>query len=215
MHFRLAYAEWRSGNHEEAIKERDQAGNLAVAHELADVADPQRWSQMLKVMISLKMNQFEKGQKTAAELKSMLEKQLNKKLSRMSDLLAGMIELRKNNLSQAIEYLRKAVSLMPFQYNLETEHGLFLDCLAQAYYKSGNLDKARQEYETLTSLTGGRAAWGDLYAKSFYMLGKIAEKKGEKAKAVEHDSKFLDPWKDADPGLTELEDARRRLNALR
>jgi len=43
------------------------------------------------------------------------------------------------------------------------------------------------------------------------MLGKIFEQKGWKGKAIEHYEKFLDLWKDADPGIAEVEDARKRL----
>ena len=47
------------------------------------------------------------------------------------------------------------------------------------------------------------------------MLGKIYEQKGWKGKAIEHYSKFLDLWKDADPGIAEVEDARERVTGLK
>ena len=47
-----------------------------------------------------------------------------------------------------------------------------------------------------------------------YHLGKLYELKGDSVKAEEHYEKFFDLWKDADPGLPELEDAKRRLAAL-
>ena len=57
--------------------------------------------------------------------------------------------------------------------------------------------------------------WGDLYAKSFYMLGKIHEQKNQRDQAIEHYEKFLELWKDADPGFAEVEDAKKRLTALK
>ena len=44
------------------------------------------------------------------------------------------------------------------------------------------------------------------------MLGKIFEQKG---KAIEHYEKFLDLWKDADPGLAEVEDAKKKVAGLK
>jgi tetratricopeptide (TPR) repeat protein len=103
---------------------------------------------------------------------------------------------------------------VPFQYYWENDHALFIEPLAAAYYRSGNLGKSVEEYERLVSLTAGRLFFGDIYAKSFYILGKIAEQQGQEAKAIEHYQKFLDLWKDADVSLPEVEDAKKRLAAL-
>ncbi len=46
------------------------------------------------------------------------------------------------------------------------------------------------------------------------MLGKIYEEKGWKGKAIEHYEKFLDLWKDADPGIAEVDDAKKKLAGL-
>jgi len=42
-------------------------------------------------------------------------------------------------------------------------------------------------------------------------LGKIYEQQGNTAKAEEHYDKFLELWKDADPDIHEVKDARKRL----
>ncbi len=36
-----------------------------------------------------------------------------------------------------------------------------------------------------------------------------------KAKAIEHYEKFLSLWKDADPGILEVEDAKKRVAGLK
>jgi hypothetical protein len=46
------------------------------------------------------------------------------------------------------------------------------------------------------------------------MLGKIFEEQGDKAKALEHYEKFLSLWKDADPGIAELEYTSEKLAGL-
>ncbi len=84
-----------------------------------------------------------------------------------------------------------------------------------AYYASGDIDKAQDEYERIVSSSSGRSYFGDVYALSFYELGKIYEQKGWKGKALEQYEKFLNLWKDADPGFPEVEDAKKRLADLK
>jgi hypothetical protein len=47
------------------------------------------------------------------------------------------------------------------------------------------------------------------------MLVKTYEKKANTTKAIEKFEKFLKPWKDADPGIAEVEDASARLSRLK
>ncbi|MFP4082043.1 MAG: hypothetical protein ACLFVG_04700 [Candidatus Aminicenantes bacterium] len=45
-------------------------------------------------------------------------------------------------------------------------------------------------------------------------LGKVYEQKGNKRKARANYRKFLELWNDADSGITEVEDAKKRLAEL-
>ena len=47
------------------------------------------------------------------------------------------------------------------------------------------------------------------------MLGKIYEQQGDTAKAIENYDKFLHLWRDADPGILEVDDARKKLARLK
>jgi tetratricopeptide (TPR) repeat protein len=112
--------------------------------------------------------------------------------------------------------LGKAITLLPYENDLTVDnHPIFFESLAETYYRSGNLEKALETYEKITLLTVSRAKQGDIYVKSFYMLGKINEEQGNTANAIEHYEKFLDLWKNADPGIIEVEDAKKRLAGLK
>ena len=74
---------------------------------------------------------------------------------------------------------------------------------------------AKSEYEKIISCPIGIRRYEIDFVISFYMLGKIYEQEGDTAKAIEHYEKFLDLWKDADPGIAEVEDARERLAGLK
>ena len=170
-----------------------------------------------KGRIQAEMKSFDDALKTAEELKSLIEKGINTKELHWYEYLIGLIDLGKKEYPQAADLLSRACGRLDFEYygGDVSEYARFFDALARALYESGDLDKARKEYDKITLLTFGRFFHGDIYAKAYYMLGKIAEQQGDKARAAENYRKFLDLWKDADPGLPEVEDARKRLAGLK
>lgn len=96
------------------------------------------------------------------------------------------------------------------QYNLYFPS----DLAGRAYEKAGDLKRAIAKYKQITVFdpkSPDRRLANPLY---YYRLAKLYEKSGNKGKARACYGHFLDLWKDADPGLSEVEDAKARLAAL-
>jgi serine/threonine protein kinase/Flp pilus assembly protein TadD len=194
------------GRHEEALEKISTSQKIAV--ELEDWALERR-ALFSKGLALVMMGTSREVQKIAEELEDLCQKSLNKRIIRLYHHLEGMIALENGDYDSAVESIEKALSLDPNYYKSN------MDLLAMAYYRSGNLDKAITEYEKITNCPSGIRTYADVYVKSFYMLGKIYEKQGDTTEAVEHYEKFLDLWKDSDPGFPEVEDARTRLAELK
>jgi tetratricopeptide (TPR) repeat protein len=164
-------------------------------------------------LVHLDSGSLEKAKKAADKIKSLVEKGLYMKQIRYFDHLMGEMELKRENFSQSVEHFESALSLAP--YDPLNKYAIFMNSLAFAYYRKGDFEKAQEEYEKITLSTYGRRSYGDIYAKSFYMLGKIYEQQGNTVKAIGHHERFLDLWKEADSGIAEVEGARKRLGKLR
>jgi tetratricopeptide (TPR) repeat protein len=82
----------------------------------------------------------------------------------------------------------------------------------------GNLEKAIEGYQTfynrIMNISYGLPEHFYYFGESAfvtYHIAKIHEKLGDNEKAIKNYAKFLDFWKDADPRLPEVDDARARL----
>jgi len=88
--------------------------------------------------------------------------------------------------------------------------------LAECEYKSGQLDEAIKHISKLQTFYNNRYGFRAIYyPRSFYLLGKIYEKKAQTDLAIENYQKFLDIWKNADKDLPELIDAKKRHKNLK
>jgi tetratricopeptide (TPR) repeat protein len=206
-HTKLAFIHIQTGRPGEALKECEEAWESAVQAENLGL---QRSAMHMKGLAQLANHSLTEAQKTADELQKFIETGIHEKSIRLYHHLMGRIEIEKGNYPKAVDLIQQALSLTLYQRDT-----LFIDSLALAHYKAGDYKKAQEQYKRLLSLTPGGVFYGDLYAKSFYMLGKTYEQQGATSKALEHYQKFLNLWKDADPGIAEVEDARKRLAGLK
>jgi serine/threonine protein kinase/Tfp pilus assembly protein PilF len=96
------------------------------------------------------------------------------------------------------------------QHNMPLEQ----DVLARAYQKLGSLDKAIEVYRKLLRFDPSSQDRRMRIPVYYYRLARLYEEKGLKDQAAEQYRIFLDLWRDADPSLPDLGDAKKRLAAL-
>jgi tetratricopeptide (TPR) repeat protein len=121
----------------------------------------------------------------------------------------GLIEQGNGNMDAACISFEKAVEYWGKAF-------LIRYSLALAYLKAGRLAEAVGEFENLLERFDENRAVHPINAvKAYYHLGVAYEQSGWNNKAIEQYEIFLDIWKNADPGIEEVQDAKRRLAVLR
>ena len=87
--------------------------------------------------------------------------------------------------------------------------------LAECQFEQKKYNKSAQLLIKMQSIRNtGLGMRAFYYPKSYYLLGKIYEQKGDQGLALKNYTKFLDMWKNADEDLPDLIDAKKRLADL-
>ncbi len=155
----------------------------------------------------------DEAQREAEKIRSIVDAGINRNRIRYFHNLVGWIAFKTGDYALALDAMQQAISVAP--YHPSDIDARFRDSLGQTFLQSGDLENAQKEFLRITDSTYGRFEFGDLYAKSFYYLGKIYVKQGENAEAIRSFNKFLGLWEGADAGTPEVEDTIRSLARLR
>jgi serine/threonine protein kinase/tetratricopeptide (TPR) repeat protein len=124
--------------------------------------------------------------------------------------IAGIVELIKGNPQAAIDHLRNGL------YDGFTPLFEIRYFLALAYLESDQAEQAAEILErALLRYDKNRMESPMWSVKAHFYLGQAYERLGRTQDAVDQYEEFLEWWKDADPGIVEVEDAKGRLEELR
>jgi tetratricopeptide (TPR) repeat protein len=211
--FLIAYVEARRGRLAAGLSECEEALGQALTGGQARYIIR---ALQVKGWLEARLGDIDAAEATKARLRELTESDLERPKRRTELFLEGLISGARGDGHRSAEVLAAAIKLLPPEgpeYGYGT-HAMYLYFAAEAAEKTGEREGATSLYSRILGLHLGRLQYPDLYASSHYALGRLAEATGDAAKARQFYSKFLDLWKNADRGLPEVEDAKKRLAAL-
>jgi len=174
-------------------------------------------------LLELKQGQTDASESRAGEVIVLLNEvpsETKDQIEFLYGLLKGEVLLAKGLADESVDACENIPALgLPqgaarYMYIIDYNTPFLKDVKARAYLEMGELDKAIAEYERLITFDPQQKERYLIYPPYHYRLAKLYVQKGWEGKAIEQYEKFLTIWKDADPELDEVVDAKKRLAAL-
>jgi tetratricopeptide (TPR) repeat protein/DNA-binding CsgD family transcriptional regulator len=137
-----------------------------------------------------------------------------RRLLRSHDFFRGLAELGAGRPTEAAKLIDKAIAQIVRRDGADCNNILFNYYLASAREKAGDDAGAARALKAILDSRGDSLDFGGLFAKAMIGLARLEEKLGRRAAALEGYRRFLELWKDADPGRPEVAEARARVAAL-
>lgn len=222
----VAYVDWRIGRAAEGIAAAEKAlkASSGPGRLNEELTDYQLTSLLLKGALQASEGRLDAAKATASELGSIATGR-EKARRRASKTLEGLVAAASGQQDRAVAELESAVALLSRDVPYISGDSSSVGCMAETqaltiYWAArqcevaGETAKALELFRRILGLNAGRLTHPDLYALSWHAVGRILEGQGDIDEARRSYARFLDLWKDADPGLPEVEDARARLAAL-
>jgi TolB-like protein/tetratricopeptide (TPR) repeat protein len=200
------------------LRQRLPAPALAQA-ELA-LVDARGRDQEFETLQLLAVAQAEVGrkadsEKTLALLESRAKILPSNRETRRLHWARGEIALATNDADTAMAELAKATAMLPVHgptLGPPTAHPDIWLAAASAYIKGGHDAEAALLLERLQS--GHERVFGmEAYARSFFLLGQILERRGDAAGARRQYAHFLDLWRDGDLEREWVQEAEKKLGS--
>ena len=191
-HLNLGNLYFLKGEYDQAVQECQKALEL----------DPQMIkAHWIRGLTFVKKGMFEQADSEVLAIKGLIEETKAEDLRTNYYHLLGELFLCKGINQQALANLNQAATI----WSLDRTY--YLNALGEAYFKIGELNKAKEKFEDVFEINPN-------YAQTHYLLGQLYQKQGKKDKARGHLQKFVEIWKNADENLPQFIDAKKRLAGL-
>jgi serine/threonine protein kinase/tetratricopeptide (TPR) repeat protein len=177
----------------------------------SDIAESQ--GMFYGALAEAKLGRFKEAEALAEELRRKAESLPTEKEKRRHHELLGELALLRGQPAVAVTELTRAESALPprgFHLLSGTDHVPIWYSLAQASLATGDDASAEKWLRRVTESTTEHATWPIPYVRSFYLLARAQEKRGDNDGARASYGRFVSYWKDGDIDREQVAEAEKK-----